>query len=44
MIEKKSNLKDVCALLDLKSNIDDVNKALAQMHEQVENRVNVNDF
>jgi hypothetical protein len=43
-IDKKSNLKDVCALLDLKSSklvlfnshlvdIDDVNKALAQMHE-----------
>lgn len=27
IMTKKSNIKDVCALLDMKSNIDDVNKA-----------------
>ncbi len=27
-IEKKAAIKDVCALLDLKSNIEDVNTAL----------------
>ena len=52
---KKSNIKDVCALLDMKSSkltpkspftrlfhfldIDDVNKAFAEMHEEVEQKV-----
>ena len=27
ILPKKSNIKDVCALLDMKSNIEDVNKA-----------------
>lgn len=33
---RKSNIKDVCALLDMKSNIEDVNKAFQEMHEDVE--------
>jgi hypothetical protein len=41
---QKSNIKDVCALLDMKSNIDDVNKALADTHEEVESRVAIRDF
>ncbi len=41
---QKSNIKDVCALLDMKSNIEDVNKALAEMHEEVETRVATTDF
>jgi hypothetical protein len=36
---QKSNIKDVCALLDMKSNIDDVNKALGDLHEEIEVRV-----
>ena len=51
VLTKKSNIKDVCALLDMKSSklkfalsnkfavlldIDDVNKAFAEMHEEVE--------
>lgn len=35
-MSKKSNIKDVCALLDTKSNIEDVNKAFQEMHEEVE--------
>ena len=54
VLAKKSNIKDVCALLDMKSSkstlilshillsgldIDDVNKAFAEMHEEVEQKV-----
>ena len=39
ILPKKSNIKDVCALLDMKSNIEDVNKAFQEMHEEVENKV-----
>lgn len=39
VMTKKSNIKDVCALLDMKSNIDDVNKAFQEMHEEVESKV-----
>lgn len=38
-IEKKAAIKDVCALLDLKSNIDDVNTALQSMHKEVNQKV-----
>jgi len=43
-LEKKSNIKDVCALLDMKSNIDDVNKALTEMHCDVGAKVAKEDF
>jgi hypothetical protein len=54
-LDKKSNIKDVCALLDLKSSklfffdnlsidIDDVNKALAEMHNSVEAKVELKDY
>jgi len=36
---QKSNIKDVCALLDMKSNIDDVNKALQDLNDDMEGRV-----
>lgn len=29
---QKSNIKDVCALLDMKANIDDVNKAISEIN------------
>jgi len=35
-MDRKSNIKDVCTLLDLKSNIDDVNKAFTESNYQVE--------
>ena len=34
----KSNIKDVCLLLDQKSNIDDVNKALTQIHDELDTK------
>lgn len=42
-IEKKAAIKDVCALLDLKSNIHDVNAALQNMHKEVNQKVS-NEF
>ena len=41
---QKSNIKDVCTLLDMKSNIEDVNKALAEVSEALETRVQSRDF
>ena len=35
----KSNIKDVCTLLDMKSNIDDVNKALGEIHGELDIKV-----
>jgi hypothetical protein len=32
----KSNIKDVCALLDMKSNTEEVNKALDEIHEEID--------
>jgi len=43
-LAKKSNIKDVCALLDMKSNIDDVNKAFEEMHSEVEMKLNKQDY
>ncbi|KAL4493978.1 hypothetical protein ABPG72_021995 [Tetrahymena utriculariae] len=34
----KSNIKDVCTLLDAKSNIDDVNRALSDIHRELEKK------
>jgi len=36
LIGKKSNIKDVCALLDTKSNTDEVNKALDEIHHEMD--------
>lgn len=38
-MDAKSNIKDVCALLDMKSNIEDVNKALTDMHDEVGDKI-----
>jgi hypothetical protein len=56
-MEKKSNIKDVCALLDMKSSkylvvivkpalidIDDVNKALTEMHCDVGAKLGKDEF
>lgn len=34
----KANIKDVCTLLDLKANIEDVNKALKDVHTDLDNK------
>jgi len=36
----KANIKDVCTLLDTKSNIDDVNKALVEIHKELDLKSN----
>ena len=41
---EKSNIKDVCNLLDQKANIDDVNKALEELHSASEQKVAVEEF
>jgi len=34
-LAKKANISDVCALLDLKANVEEVNKSLEAMHTEV---------
>ncbi len=38
-LQRKSNIKDVCALLDMKANTEEVNKALDEIHEEVDKSV-----
>ena len=38
-MQRKSNIKDVCALLDMKANTEEVNKALDEIHEEVDKSV-----
>lgn len=40
----KCNIKDVCALLDMKANVDDTNKALSDIHKELDNKVGSPDF
>jgi len=40
----KANIKDVCTLLDAKSNIDDVNKALVEIHKELDLKSNQEDL
>lgn len=35
-MQRKSNIKDVCALLDMKANTEEVNKALDEIHEEMD--------
>lgn len=36
----KPNIKDVCILFDQKANIDDVNKALEEIHSELDQKAN----
>ena len=38
-LSRKSNIKDVCALLDMKSNTEEVNKAFDEIHEEMDKGV-----
>ena len=40
----KCNIKDICALLDMKANIDDTNRALSEIHKELDNKLNSRDF
>jgi len=33
---RKSNIKDVCALLDMKANTEEINKALDEIHKEMD--------
>jgi hypothetical protein len=35
----KANIKDICTLLDIKANIDDVNHALEDLHQELDGKV-----
>ena len=38
-LSRKSNIKDVCALLDMKANTEEVNKALDEIHDEIDKSV-----
>ena len=40
----KANIKDICTLLDIKANIDDVNHALEDLHSELDNKINVDEL
>ena len=40
----KANIKDVCTLLDTKPNIENVNKALTQIHKELDVKSNEQDL
>ena len=40
----KANIKDVCAILDNKSNIEDVNKALGEIHGELDAKAGAEDL
>lgn len=39
-LSMKPNIKDVCILFDQKANIDDVNKALEEIHSELDQKAN----
>ena len=40
----KANIKDICTLLDIKANIDDVNHALEELHQELDTKINVDEL
>jgi hypothetical protein len=40
----KANIKDICTLLDIKANIDDVNHALEDLHLELDNKISVEEL
>ncbi|CAG9312921.1 unnamed protein product [Blepharisma stoltei] len=40
----KSNIKDMCTLLDMKANIDDVNKVLSEIHKELDVKLRIDNF
>lgn len=43
-LERKANIKDVCLILDQKPNIDDVNKALTEIHTELDTKASEDQF
>jgi hypothetical protein len=39
-LSQKPNIKDVCVLFDQKANIEDVNKALEEIHTELDSKAN----
>lgn len=40
----KGNIKDICVLLDMKPNIEDINQALTEIHTELDEKVTEKDF
>lgn len=40
----KANIKDICTLLDIKANIDDVNHALEDLHQEIDSKVSLDEL
>jgi len=40
----KANLQDICRLFDKKANIDEVNSALTQIHEEMDKRAGLEEY
>ena len=40
----KANIKDICTLLDIKANIDDVNHALEEVHQEIDTKISVEEL
>ncbi|CAG9326047.1 unnamed protein product [Blepharisma stoltei] len=40
----KANIKDMCTLLDMKANIIDTNRALSEIHKELDVKVNLEEF
>jgi len=36
----KANIKDLCTLLDSKASIEDINKALTEIHQELDSKTN----
>lgn len=43
-LEKKATIKDVCLILDQKPNIEDVNKALTEIHKELDTKTNEDSY
>jgi hypothetical protein len=43
-VSSKANIKDICELIDMKSNIDDVNQIFTEMNTELEGKTRAEEF
>jgi transcriptional/translational regulatory protein YebC/TACO1 len=43
-LDQKSNTADVCTLIDMKANIDDVNKVFIDLHSEIDGKVSIDQY
>jgi len=41
MLGQKADTRDICALLDSKANIDDINKILIDLHSEIDTKPSI---